>query len=92
MTHGEPLFDQSTPTVEDESSGKRGPTPQVATANVDPTAQEEKARVFDGVEQVMLGDTQIRTLTFRRPLRRSRSMSHLTVVDSVIPSQHSVTP
>ena len=53
MTHGEPPANQSTSTVADVPSRERGPTPQAATADVDSAGQEEKTRVFNGVEQIM---------------------------------------
>jgi hypothetical protein len=53
MTHGDLPVNQSTSTIEDEPSGERESTPQVITANVESTVQEEKERVFNGVEQVM---------------------------------------
>ena len=55
MTHGEPPADQSTSTVADVPSNERGSesAPQATTVDVDTAAQEEKARVFNGVEQIM---------------------------------------
>ena len=53
MTHGEPAIDESTSAAKDVPPRERGSTPQVVAADVNAAAQEEKARVFNGVEQIM---------------------------------------
>ena len=53
MTHGEQSADQSISAVKDVPPRERGSTPQVVAADDNSAAQEEKARVFNGVEQIM---------------------------------------
>ena len=53
MTHGEQSADQSISAVKDVPPRERGSTPQVVATDDNSAAQEEKARVFNGVEQIM---------------------------------------
>ena len=53
MTHGEPSIEPAIPAIKNTHPREGRSTSQAAIANDEPTSQEEKARVFNGVEQVM---------------------------------------